>query len=95
MNYRFNDAATKDLTSIYHFGIERFGVAQADRYLGGLLDFLDKLADAPTTYPKLGSDAPGYRRAVWKRTSILYRDTDGVEIMRILGQQDPRSALKL
>jgi toxin ParE1/3/4 len=44
---RISLAARQDLSTIYRHGVEAFGQRQADRYIDGLLDTLDLLADFP------------------------------------------------
>ena len=40
-----SEEAARDLVSLYRQGVEMFGIAQADRYIEGLLNALDLIAD--------------------------------------------------
>ena len=95
MNYRLSDAALADLENIHGFGTRRFGMVQADAYVLDLLEFIDEVATMPLTYNLIGSLAPDVRRAVWKSNSIYYRAKSGVEVLRIIGRQDPSRALDI
>ena len=93
MNYRLSDAALADLENIHSFGTRRFGMVQADAYVLDLLDFIDEVAAMPLTYGLVSFLAPGVRRAVCKSNSIYYRAGSRIEVLRIIGRQDPSRAL--
>lgn len=47
MRIRKTDLAELDLNSIYRFGFERYGEAQADQYANDLFDVFELLAFSP------------------------------------------------
>ena len=52
-----------------------------------------KLAEQPKLYPTVDHIRAGYRRSVYGSHSIYYRiESQGIVIVRILGQQDLTSA---
>ena len=88
---RLNEAAVEDLERLYEFGVVSFGLDQADQYYDGLIKRFYELADNPKLWQAVDYIRPGYRRSVYASHSIYYRiDGDTVEIMRILGKQDPK-----
>jgi len=38
--YKLSNAAREDLIRIHHYGVKKFGIAQADRYLAHFLNIL-------------------------------------------------------
>lgn len=88
-NYRLSLNAKDDLERIWFYGLEQWGQEAADRYLMGLFEMLDKIADAPFHYQAVEHIRPRYRRCVFKSDAIYYSVGDEiVEIMAILGRQD-------
>ena len=68
-NLQISQAAKRDLAAIYQNGLEAFGRLQADKYIDGLLDTLDLIADFPEmSRLRKSIDSParvhGYRRHV-------------------------------
>jgi toxin ParE1/3/4 len=88
--FRLAETARQDLIDIAQYGDERFGIRQSDRYRDQLKQRFQLLAARPLFYPAVDHIRTGYRRSVCGVHSIYYRiDGDAVEIMRILGRQDP------
>ena len=85
MAYRFTTLARADLRDIGAYTRERWGDAQAERYLGALERRCRELADAPHMRRKC-EDAPEYFRSFVGRHAIFFRsDEDGaLLIVRIL-----------
>ena len=92
--YRLSNSAVADLERLYAFGMEQFGLEQADRYYDGLVVRLQDIADNPWSGPEVAHLRPGLRRAVYFSHSIYYlRDAGGVHIVRIPGREDVMRAL--
>jgi len=92
--YRLTIAADADIDRIFIFGFETFGLEQADRYVSGLYEHLDDLADNPKHGPAVEHIRAGCRRSVCGVHSVYYRiDPDEIVIMRILGREDPAKQL--
>jgi len=51
--YRLSRKADQDIQSIFEFGAERFGIAQAENYVLGLHEQLALLADEPDSRPDI------------------------------------------
>ena len=91
VNYKLNEEADKDLDRLYEYGVLSFGLDQADRYYEGLIERFYELVDNPKLWQAVDYIRTGYRRSVYASHSIYYRiDGDTVEIMRVLGKQDPK-----
>ena len=87
--YRLSNEAKKDLIRIHHFGVERFGMKQADKYFNNFFDHFDLIAQRPYSFESVDYIKTGYRRCVCGSDSIYFRITeDFVEIMAIVGMQD-------
>jgi len=87
--YRLSNVAKEDLIRIHHFGVKRFGVAQADKYFETFFKYFDLIAEQPYTFEAVGFIKPGYRRCVCGSDSIYYRvENNIVEIMTIIGKQN-------
>ena len=91
--YELTCAADQDFENIFEFGLDTFSVDQAMSYQNGLKQRFAKLADQPKLYPTVDHIRAGYRRSVYGSHSIYYRiESQGIVIVRILGQQDLANA---
>lgn len=87
--YKLSNVAKEDLIWIHHYGAERFGVAQADKYFDSLFHCFDIIVQRPFSFPSVDFIKKGYRRCVCGSDSIYYRvNNEIVEIMAIIGRQD-------
>jgi toxin ParE1/3/4 len=87
--YRLSNAAKEDLIRIHHYGVEKFGIAQADKYFNMFFEYFELIAQRPFAFESVDYLKKGYRRCVCGSDSIYYRITnDIVEIMAIIGRQD-------
>jgi toxin ParE1/3/4 len=92
--YRLSNEAKEDLIRIHHFGVEKFGVSQADKYFDTFFDYFDIIAERPYSFVSVDYIKKGYRRCVCGSDSIYYRlNNDIVEIMAIIGRQDVNNIL--
>lgn len=88
--YHLSKLAEEDLLGIADYGDEHFGIAQSDRYRDKLKQRFSALAEQPYLYQAVEHIQAGYRRSVCGKHSIYYRiNRKGVEIIRILGREDP------
>ena len=79
---------------IAQYGDEHFGIIQSDRYREKLKRRFSVIADTPLLYPAIDHIRKGYRRSMCGVHAIYYRtDSEGVEIMQVLGRQDLDMAL--
>lgn len=93
-NYKLSKAAKEDLIRIHHFGVEHFGMAQADKYFDSFFDYFEIIAQQPFAFESVDYIKKGYRRCACGVDSIFYRiNNDTVEIMAIIGRQDLNNIL--
>jgi len=87
--YRISHSAKEDLIRIYHYGVQKFGFTQADKYFNTFFEYFEIIADRPFAFESVDFIKPGYRKCVCGADSIFYRVQNGVvEIMAIIGRQD-------
>jgi len=88
-NYKLSEEAEKDLIRIHQFGVHRFGVAQADKYLHSFTEYFLLIAKQPYSFPSIDHYKKGYRKCVCGSDSIIYKiNINNVEIITIIGNQD-------
>ena len=93
--YRLSNEAREDLIRIHHYGVERFGMAQADKYFDSFFKYFDIIAKQPFSFESVDYIKKGYRRCACGADSIYYKVNDEiVEIMAIVGRQDLNNILK-
>ena len=92
--YRLSNAAKEDLIRIHHFGVEKFGLTQADKYFDSFFDCFEIIAQKPFSFESVDYIKEGYRRCPCGSDTIYYRIKDNmVEIMAIVGMQDLKNIL--
>ena len=93
--FRLSNEAKADLIRIHHYGVERFGIAQADEYFDTFFKYFDIIAQRPFSFESVDYLKKGYRRCVCGSDTIYYKiNNDIVEIMAIVGKQDLDNILK-
>ena len=78
VRYRLSNEAKDDLIRIHHYGIEKFGVTQADKYFDSFFEYFDIIAQRPFSFESVDYIKTGYRRCVCGSDSIFYRLNNGV-----------------
>ena len=92
-SYQLTEEADADLTNILRFGIQEFGLQQAEKYYDELIIRLSEIATNPLLYQAVEEIPEDYRRSVYHSHSIYYEIIESdVLIIRILGQQDLKTA---
>lgn len=92
--YRLSNEAKEDLIRIHHYGVDRFGMAQADKYFDSFFTYFDIIAQQPFSFESVDYIKKGFRRCVCGSDSIYYKlNNDIVEIMAIIGRQDLNTIL--
>jgi len=87
--YRLSNEAKEDLIRIHQYGVEKFGMAQADKYYDSFFKYFDIIAQQPFSFESVDYIRNGYRRCACGSDSIYYRIiNDIVEIMAIVCRQD-------
>ncbi len=88
-DYRLSNEAKEDLIRIYQFGVEMFGIDQADKYFDSFFKYFDIISQQPYAFESINYVKSGYRRCACGSDSIYYRiENSTVEIMAIIGSQD-------
>ena len=92
--FKLSNAAKEDLIRIHHYGVEKFGMAQADRYFDSFFNYFELIAQRPFSFESVDHIKKGYRRCVCGSDSIYYKiNDDMVEITAIIGRQDMNNIL--
>lgn len=87
--YRLSNEAKNDMIRIHHYGVKKFGMAEADKYFESFFEYFDIIAQSPFSFEAVDFIREGYRRCVCGSDSIYYRvNGDFIEIMAIVGRQD-------
>ena len=88
-NYKISQVAKDDLIRIHQFGLENFGVIQADHYFESFFQQFELIAQNPLMFESVDYIKEGYRRCPCGVDSIFFRILNReVEIMSIIGRQD-------
>ena len=89
-------AAEIDLSDIWQFGADNWGIEQADRYADGLFSLFDLLSDFPEMARERSEFTPAVRIHPSGAHLVIYRvEGQGVEIIRILHAHQNLSAYLL
>ena len=93
-DYRLSNAAKEDLIRIHQFGVEKFGIIQADKYFDSFFYYFEVISQRPFSFESVDYIRKGYRRCPCGSDTIYYRINDNtVEIMAIVGMQDLNNIL--
>jgi len=94
IKYRLSNDAKKDLIRIHRYGVNKFGMLQADKYFETFFEYFDIIAKRPYSFESVEFIKGGYRRCVCGSDSIYFKiDNDNVDIMAIVGKQDVNNML--
>jgi len=87
--YRLSNEAKNDLIRIHHYGVEKFGMTQADKYFESLFEYFDIISQRPYSFESAEYIKKDYRRCVYGADSIYFKiNEDIIDIMAIVGRQD-------
>lgn len=93
-DYRLSNAAKEDLIRIHHYGVEKFGILQADKYFDSFFDYFEIISQRPYSFESVDYIKEGYRRCPCGSDTIYYKiDKEIVEIMAIIGMQDLKNLI--
>ncbi|APG65372.1 plasmid stabilization protein [Tenacibaculum todarodis] len=88
-SYKLSNIAKEDLLKIHKYGVEKFGMIQADKYFDSFFEYFDIITENPFSFESVDYIKIGYRRCVCGSESIYYKiNGNTVEIMAIIGRQD-------
>ncbi|MCC1485669.1 type II toxin-antitoxin system RelE/ParE family toxin [Winogradskyella immobilis] len=92
--YKLSNEAKKDLIRIHHYGVQKFGMAQADKYFESFFEYFDIISQRPFSFESVDYIKKDYRRCVCGIDSIYYKvNNNVVEIMAVIGRQDLNDTL--
>jgi len=87
--YRLSNETKEDLIRIHQYGVEKFGMTQADKYFDVFFEYFEIISQWPFSFESVDYIKEGYRRCVCGSDSIYFKiNEDTVEIMAIVGRQD-------
>ena len=87
--YRLSNEAKNDLIRIHHYGVEKFGMTQADKYFESFFEYFDIISQRPYSFESAEYIKKDYRRCVCGVDSIYFRVNENIiDIMAIVGRQD-------
>jgi toxin ParE1/3/4 len=91
---KLSNQAMEDLIRIHHYGVENFGISQADKYFNTFFEYLDLMAKQPFSNESIDYIKKGYKGCVCGVDIIYYRIENEIgEIMAIIGRQDLNNIL--
>lgn len=93
--YRLTPAAQRDLSSIWDFTEERWGIPQAETYIAEIRAAIERVADDPRRGRACDEIRIGYRRyGIGSHLLFYVESAEGVDVVRILHQRmDPSQHL--
>jgi len=87
--FRISNTAKEDLIRIHHYGVQKFGTTQADKYFESFFEYFEIIAQRPFTFESVDFIKNGYRRCVCGSDSIFFKVNENfVDIITIIGRQD-------
>tara|TARA_B110000091_G_scaffold6566_1_gene6406 strand:- start:246 stop:533 length:288 start_codon:yes stop_codon:yes gene_type:complete len=93
-DYKLSNVAKSDLIRIHQYGVEKFGMDQADKYFDSIFECFDRIAKNPFSFESVDYIKTGYRRCVCGSDSIYFKITNNsVAVMAIIGKQDLKNIL--
>ena len=60
--YRNSNEAKEDLIRIHHYGVEKFGISQADKYFNTFFEYFDIIAQRPFAFESVDYIKKGYSK---------------------------------
>ncbi|MCF8713527.1 type II toxin-antitoxin system RelE/ParE family toxin [Joostella atrarenae] len=87
--YKLSKEAKNDLIRIHHYGVNKFGMTQADKYFESFFKCFDIITQRPYSFESVDFIKVGYRRCICGVDSIYFKiNKNVIEIMAIVGRQD-------
>jgi toxin ParE1/3/4 len=87
--YKLSNEAEEDIVRIFEYGLNRFGLQQANTYYDMLFECFSKIASNPFLFPVVLNYRDVQRYCVCGVDTIYYNiNGDVIEIITIIGRQD-------
>lgn len=95
MGYRLSALAEDDVVDLIAFGVERFGSAQADKFVQKMKKTFVRITQFPLANRERNEMDPPARIQIFQNYLIVYRvESDGIFILRVVhGHYDWQSEL--
>jgi toxin ParE1/3/4 len=88
VEFRLSPRAEKDLEDIWRYTEKRWSVEQAEKYVGGIIERLEALAQQPTLGRAADDIRAGYLRQNVGSHVVFYKSASyGISVIRILHQR--------
>ena len=94
-SYRLSKRADTDLIEVFVFGIEQFGLSQAETYQNQLAHCFERLADNPRLGRKADTIGEGVRRHESGSHVVLYEEEQGGVLILALVHKSSVLRLKI
>jgi toxin ParE1/3/4 len=83
--YKLSKESETDIGSIYEYGIEKFGISQAQDYFLGMHDLFQTLSNSSSIGRDASEFIPSLKRFTYKSHMVFYLNSDTeVLIIRVL-----------
>ncbi|TXE20570.1 type II toxin-antitoxin system RelE/ParE family toxin [Psychroflexus gondwanensis] len=93
-DYKVSTLAKEDLIKIHRYGVQKFGMTQADKYFNFFFEHFNTIAKNPFSFESFDYIKTEYRPCICGSDSISSKlNTNNVEIMVIIGKQDLKNIL--
>lgn len=93
VSYKLSSAADMDFEQLFEYGINNFGLSNAQSYVDGLIIRFQVIAENPLHFQAVDEIRSGYRRSVYGKHAIYYIiSKDCIDIMRILRSENLTTA---
>jgi toxin ParE1/3/4 len=85
-NYRITRLAQNDVQNIWNYTVDQWSLSQAEKYIDGLFDCFDAVADGTMQTKAVDQIRQGYRKALYGRHVVFFKfgDDQVTEIIRVL-----------
>lgn len=88
-NYKISNEAKEDLIRIYNYGVQKFGLRQANKYYDSFFEYFETIAENPFSFKAADHIKFGYRRCPCGLDTIYFRlHNNVIEIVAIVVTQD-------
>ncbi len=85
--YKLSIKSEFDIANMFEYGIETFGIIQAQKYFYGIHDVLQSLSENINLERDASEFLPSLKRFTYKSHTIFYLDTTiGILVIRVLSQ---------
>jgi toxin ParE1/3/4 len=89
VKYILSESAKADLIRIHHYGTQRFGEKQADKYFNEFFDCFESITKTPFAFESVNYIREGYRKCTCGVDTVFFSISNNtIQVMAIIGKQD-------